>query len=217
VFWRQYFLSWLWSWFSSWNVSWWDKLKEEYLSDTEVVQYIINGKKEYFEIIVDRRWQKLFRYLYYYFSFDQITAEDAVQEVFVHVWKQLDTYDSSKKFSTRLYTVARNKTIDWLRQHKWEHNTQTIHQWDLIEDTHRHSENKKWKGFLIQKILQQLKVEYREVMILYYFEEYNYTEIADIIWSNKNSVWTLLRRAKKEVEQLVVWDSLLSNALEVRE
>jgi len=87
-------------------------------TDAELVQYIKDGKKEYFELIVDRWGQRLFRYLYHYFAFDTITAEDAVQEVFVHVWKNLDKYDVSKTFSTWLYTVARHRIIDRLRQQK---------------------------------------------------------------------------------------------------
>ena len=199
---------------ASWDFSiWWNK-KEAVYTDAELVQYILDGKKEYFEIIVDRRWQKLFRYLYYYFAFVQDTAEDALQEVFIHVWKKLDAYDQTKTFSTWLYTIARNRILDRIRDNKHEKNKQYIEQWDELVDP-LHTEDLIWEKKLLHTILKQLKNEYKEVIILYYFEAYSYDEIAVIIWSNKNSVGTLLNRAKKEIKVLIEWDALLTEALEL--
>ena len=54
-----------------------------------------------------------------------------MQESFLHVWKKLDSYDTSQNFSTWLYTVARNRTIDRLREQKKEIKTQ---QYQLKEE-----------------------------------------------------------------------------------
>lgn len=203
----------IWYRFASWDFSLWAQKEEKIYTDVELVQYILDGKKEYFELIVDRWGQRLFRYLYHYFAFDKTTAEDAVQEVFVHVWKHLDKYDASKTFSTWLYTVARNRIIDWLRQQKQETKTQKLEKWDLVED--KNIELKKWKKYLLESILNQLDNKYSEVLILYYFEEMKYDEIAEIIWSNKNTVGTLVSRAKKKVKEIVGGDEILCEALEI--
>ena len=63
--------------------------------------------------------------------------------------------------------------------------------------------------------MDQLKPQYAEVLILYYFEEMRYEEIAEIIKSNKNTVGTLLSRAKQQVKVLIEGDTLLSDALEI--
>lgn len=177
------------------------------------MQFVRDGKKEYFELIVDRWGQRLFRYLYHYFAFDKITAEEAAQEVFVHVWKKLEYYDSSQTFSTWLYTVARNRTIDRLRQQKQETRTQKLEERELIED--KSVASKKRKQYLLESLLSQLESKYSEVLILYYFEEMQYDEIAEIIGSNKNTVGTLLSRAKGQVREIVGDDEVLREALEV--
>jgi len=73
----------------------------------------------------------------------------------------------------------------------------------------------KWKRYVLQSILSQLENQYSEVLILYYFEEMKYDEIAEIIGSNKNTVGTLVRRAKQKVKEIVEKDGVLRDALEI--
>ena len=84
---------------------------------------------------------------------------------------------------------------------------------ELLED--KNLEPQKRKKYLLQSILSQLDPQYSEVLILYYFEEMKYEEIAEIIGSNKNTVGTLLSRAKQQVRLLIEKDALLSDALEI--
>jgi DNA-directed RNA polymerase specialized sigma24 family protein len=55
--------------------------------------------------------------LYNYFNFSDRIAKDVTQEVFLHVWNKLDKYKVEWKFEPRLYRLAHNLSIDWLKKH----------------------------------------------------------------------------------------------------
>jgi RNA polymerase sigma-70 factor (ECF subfamily) len=166
-----------------------------------------------FEILVDRWGNKLYRYLFHYFAFDEQKASDALQEVLLHVWKKLHLYDQSQSFSTWLYTLARHRTIDWLRMQKKD--TQTDDVTERLVDPESIQERSIRKQFLIESLLKRLLPEQREVIVLYYFEEYSYEEIGQIVGKPKNTIGTLLSRAKKALVECVQRDALLSDALEI--
>ena len=54
----------------------------------------------------------------------------------------------------------------------------------------------------MKKLLSKLEKKYSEVLYLYYYEEKNYQQIANITWTNKNTVGTLVSRAKKKIKEL---------------
>ncbi len=56
---------------------------------------------------------------------------------------------------------------------------------------------------LIQRALKKIKPQYREVIVLFYFEEKSYKEIATILNSSTNTVGTLVRRAKQQLKKIL--------------
>jgi len=85
------------------------------LQDKEIVERILNGDVQAFELIINRYEMCIARFIYQMVR-DKETAEDLTQEVFILAYNKLFTYKSDYKFSAWLYRIARNKTIDYIRK-----------------------------------------------------------------------------------------------------
>jgi RNA polymerase sigma factor (sigma-70 family) len=55
----------------------------------------------------------------------------------------------------------------------------------------------------MQKYLSLLQPKEREIIHLFYYENKSYEEIAQYLWSNKNTIWTMISQAKKKIKELV--------------
>ena len=76
--------------------------------------------------------------------------------------------------------------------------------WDNISNGSSGKEQKENENReIIQWAMAQLKPKYREVLVLHYYEEKSYEEISQIIDSSVNSVGTMLRRARQQMEKLL--------------
>ncbi len=197
--------------------------EREEFSDEDLILAIQKGDKDQFEIIVNRYSSKIFRYLYYRFHFSKSLSEELVQDVFVKVWINIWTFQEKKKFSSWIYMIAHNISVDWLRKNNNElQNSITPMNYDEARDFWDDIESKDnvkkitesdFKKTLIWKLLDELWEKYRDAMILYYFEQKSYEEIAEIMWSNKNSIWSLISRAKKKLKTIIEKDTLLKDAI----
>jgi len=178
----------------------------------QLITRILCWDNDAYNDLVEQRSQQLFCYIYHYCNYDKQTAKDALQEVFFHLRKNLHKYDQSKPFQPRLYRLTRNKTIDWLKSQKKEYPIVT----DPIDfhSSQTYTNNKR-KQFLIKSLLERLDPQTKEIVLYYYFEEYSYQEIADILWTPKNTIWTILSRAKKKLTTIIINDSTLQEALEI--
>ena len=89
------------------------------LSDEEVVEITrIKNKEAYAEII--KRYQgKLMRYAKYLVSDDE-RASDAVQDAFIKAYINLNSFDTKRKFSSWIYRIVHNETMNLMNKHKKE-------------------------------------------------------------------------------------------------
>mgnify|MGYP001265220125 FL=1 len=115
-------------------------------------------------------------------------AEDLVQDIFLKAFKSLKNYKNDYAFSTWLYRIATNHTIDYLRKKKLE--TLSIHA-DDSDDTHATIQLADEDSFTdepmirlerknkVHEAIDQLPEKYREVILKRHIEEKSYQEIAE--------------------------------------
>jgi RNA polymerase sigma-70 factor (ECF subfamily) len=131
---------------------------------------------------------------------DPDDARDAVQDTFVQLWRSIPKFKGQSKFSTWLYRIAVNKCMDLLRaKPKWE----TPSSIDWVED----AGSPRRDGFLehdVRQAVLKLKPEYRAVMVLYYFQQLSYDEIADSLGCSFDQVRIRLHRARKAFRTLYI-------------
>lgn len=104
-----------------------------------------------------------------------------------------------------IFRIAHNEAANYLRtvsrkresrldDDQWNNISGGSNQKDLTRNEDRE---------LIHQTLEKIKPKYREVIVLHYFEEKSYEEIAQILQTSTNSVGTLLRRARQQMEKLL--------------
>lgn len=129
---------------------------------------------------------------------DPDDARDAMQETFVQMWRSLPGFRGGSKFSTWLYRVTVNKCMDLLRAKP---------RWETPESIDWYSDGKadRSDGLLEEQVRQtvlKLKPEYRAVMVLYYFQQLSYDEIAESLGCSFDQVRIRLHRARKAFRTL---------------
>ena len=180
--------------------------KEISKTDEDVAVLVQKGDKEAFGIIMDRYERKLFSYGRKFLT-GQENIEDVVQEVFIKTYQNIQSYDTSQKFSPWIYRIAHNTFVNALRKNSksplrfFDFDTFLAH--PIYEDTVPAEKEQKRLAEVIDKGLDELTPEYREIIILYFIENLSYKEIADILHIPIGTVSVRLLRAKKALKKFV--------------
>jgi len=175
-------------------------------SDIEVVELVLSDQ-EYFSCLVDRYQEKLARYIRRITNIPEEEVEDLLQEIFIKVFRNLQDFDTSLKFSSWIYRITHNETISHFRKAQARPQTTDLFAESVVIDkvkTEFDIDEAIDNEFLNDKIevaLAGLDAKYREVIVLRFFEERDYQEIADILRKPVGTVGTLLNRAKRKLIQ----------------
>ncbi len=160
--------------------------------DEILVREVQEGNILAFEEIV-RRYQKRLIWFVTRIVHDQARAEEICQDAFFKTYQVIDRVDPSKKFSTFLFEIAKNKAIDEIRKTKREVPLQDIAvEEKLVDETG------------IREAVEKLPKAYREPVKLYYFSDLSYQEISRKLGMPINTVRTHLRRAKERLKQWLI-------------
>lgn len=175
-------------------------------SDEELAAFSINSH-EAFALLVDRYKNKLLSYIRRMSNLSDDDAKDVLQDIFLKVYLNLNAFDSSLKFSSWLYSIARNQIISNYRKIKIRPEGNINHVDDVFleklasnTNIEEHFDNKILKDKII-KTLNSLKDKWREILILRFFEEKDYNEISEIIRKPSGTVASMLNKAKKEFKE----------------
>jgi RNA polymerase sigma-70 factor (ECF subfamily) len=128
---------------------------------------------------------------------DQEMANDVLQEVFVNIWKKIDSYDTGKgRLFTWMLNVARNLSIDVVRSKAYQNNRKNQ---DLTDATWAEKPGNALQPFLdnigLKKAVGKLKEEHRVLIDLAYFKGYTHEEIAEMEQLPLGTVKTRIRSA----------------------
>lgn len=173
------------------------------MTDEDVVKLVTKGDINKFAILVERYEKRLMGYIRHLINQSEEEMEDVVAEVFIDSYRNLRGFDTEKKFSSWIFRIAHNKAIDYFRSKKKtvilsdEAEELTWNEEKLIEDLEIEKEERK----RVTMAVEELEVKYREVVLLYYYEEKSYEEISDILHINTNQVGVLLFRAKEKLKK----------------
>ena len=172
------------------------------MTDIELVNNTLEDKNQFKEIIKLFE-QPLRRYIkrLLYLSFNDI--DDILQESFIQIYRNLNSYDSSYKLSSWIYRITHNVAISYLRKNK-KHIKVVL---DLEElDSIAKDEDMRISNDLdkdmINRALDKLDDKYKEVLVLKYIEEKDYNEISDILKIGSGTVGSLINRGKFKLKEI---------------
>ena len=164
------------------------------MSDEELVAAYQAGRSEAFEALVERYRQELFHFLLRFVR-RRASADDLFQETFLQVHLSADTFDTSRRFKPWLFTIAANKARDLLRKNTRQRAaplsagvdpTQPEGRSfaDLLEaDLPLPLENVSGEETRerVRQAVEDLPEHLREVLLLAYFHQFAYKDIAEML------------------------------------
>ena len=163
-----------------------------------------DGDQEAFRQLVER-YQGAVYNLAYRMLGDPGDAEDAAQEIFVRIYRQLGRYDPARKFSTWTLAIATNYCIDQLRRRRmqlvpleniipWARAREAGPEGEAITQEQRDE---------VQRLIARLPEKYRAPLVLRYFDELSCAEIAEVLGMPEGTVKTQIHRARKALGKLL--------------
>lgn len=178
------------------------------LSDDEAVEYVLQGQKEYFEILLRRYNQRLFRIIRsYVLSEDDV--RDVMQEAYIKAYVRLRQFDHRASFATWLVRIAINEALQHLRKNK-----KSIHYYENaatadfilnLPDTNQMNPEKQTistqNRAFVENAVDQLPEKYKVVFVLHQSEELTNFEIAQYLEISEGNVKVRLHRAKKLLKE----------------
>lgn len=143
---------------------------------------------------------------------DETEAEDLAQNVFVQAWKSADRYQATAKFSTWLFTIARNLCFNEIRrrvrhpaesldQTRDDSEEQPLHQ--VVDKRIAAAPDEMLRGELEAKVdeaLTALPENQRTALLLCRQEELSYEEIAEVLGCSLSATKSLIHRARETIK-----------------
>ena len=179
-------------------------------SDEELVKQYLEGNKKALEFLIGKYLNPVYTFIYRYFN-NQSEAEDAVQEAFLKVWKNIRKFNTDKSFKTWLFTIAKNTALDLLKKKKnlnfsdFDDEDEVNKLEEKITDTNplpieklKAAESKKQ----IQELLQKLPIKYCSLLTLYFNNDFSLQQISEILGEPLNTIKSRYQRAIKLLQQM---------------
>jgi RNA polymerase sigma-70 factor, ECF subfamily len=141
-------------------------------------------------------------------------AEDATMEIFVKVHEKLRQYDSTRSFTAWLYKVSANHCWDLLRRRKLRQDKETedVETLPLEHPDPDQLERliEKRSGAEVRRALDKMGARARMALVLRYYSDMSYDEIADMLGVRRAFVGVVLLRARHELRQALTQSSALA-------
>jgi RNA polymerase sigma-70 factor (ECF subfamily) len=182
--------------------------------DYRLIRRALDQKDEsaYAELL--NRYRESVYYMIFKMSGNKDDADDLVMEAFTRAFNKLHQYEPKYAFSTWLFRIATNVTIDFLRKKK---NENTIYLSNKPEGSDVELEGmiksnspdpedmsiKKQKIQIIRQVVDKLKPKYKELIILFYYEEMSHEEISKKLNLPIGTIKAQLFRARELMLQLL--------------
>jgi len=175
-------------------------------TDEELVKLAL-ADRDAFLYLVNRYQNKLFGYIRKITDVSKEDAEDILQDIFLKAYLNLNDFDTDLKFSSWIFRIAHNEVISAHRKNKARPQNSAAPLDENIAESITADFNiakkidDKLLAAKVSAVLDKLKKECREIIILKFLEEKSYQEISDIIKKPMGTVASLMNRAKKEFKK----------------
>lgn len=180
---------------------------EQSLREKVLAERALAGSADAFRVLVELYQRPILSFVGRMVGGDAALADDLAQDVFLRAWSHLADYDPDRKFSSWLFKIAHNRTIDQLRRGR----LRATFSLDAAADDEpafevaapeegssplRHVESAELAR-LVQESIAGLRPSYREVLLLRFEQDLQYDEIAGVLGVALGTVKVQLHRARK--------------------
>lgn len=157
-------------------------------------------KKAIFSELYNEQYAKVFRLCKGYFNGNEAVASDAVQEIFIKVWENLDSFRNQSKISTWLYRISVNVCLMHLRKSSSKKELNVSDFPHITAEQYADDYDKK-----LQKMYACINKldEISKSIVLMMLEGIDYTEIAEVTGIKEDTLRVKIHRIKKSLTKCV--------------
>jgi len=173
-------------------------------TDNIYIERLRSGDRRAFKVLVDRHKDVLYKLAIGMLK-EAEDAEDAVQDTFIRAYQKIHQFKYESKFSTWLYRISYNICLMRLRRQKGRPESVSLDQTDQyendigkLEDVYSKIEHADRRMY-IDKALDMLEIDHRNVLLMYYYQDLGLEEIMAITGWSRTNVKTRLFRARKSM------------------
>jgi RNA polymerase sigma-70 factor (ECF subfamily) len=149
------------------------------VEDKELINKFLSGDRYAFEQLI-KKYQKNIYWHARRMTGEHMDADEITQEVILTIYNKMDTFKFESEFSTWIYRITSNKTLNYLRKEKVRNflNLDLIQKKDSYDIVKNIEDKEKLEN--LNTILSNISDKQKEVFILRHFNGLNYKEIAKI-------------------------------------
>jgi len=174
----------------------WTKVNSPSLTETEVLVLVKKGDAQAYQFIV-QNYMKTAYYIALGFVHNHQDALDLSQDSFIKAFRKIKSFDTGRPFFPWFYRILKNLCMDHFKRVRHRNEIPLEESYFLIQER----EDKEMKEAMWQGI-EKLTFEQKEIIILRYFREYSYQEIAEITGKPIGTVMSSLHYAKKRLKEV---------------
>ena len=165
--------------------------------DQDIVELLRGGAMETaFERLVSRYEHKVYRLCCSVLR-DPDQAQDAAQESLLRVWKALPKYDQRASLSTWIYTITRNRCLTAIERRRIQETLSDPAVELEVESLQAGvPERDEDQAAILRGLVDELPERYRSALTLYYYQERNVGEVAQMLGAPEGTIKTNLHRAR---------------------
>jgi RNA polymerase sigma-70 factor, ECF subfamily len=175
-------------------------------TDIDIVREVKEGNAEVFGELMARCEGKLTRYLGR-FLYDETAITDVLADVLVKAYVNIQSFDEKYPFSAWIYRIAHNEAVNVIKKKKstpfsWFDPEALVPYFAYSDKAEEKADAQMLKKHL-EGVLEKLTPAYREILVLYFYEDLSYKEIALVLKIPISSVGVRINRAKKKAGELL--------------
>lgn len=176
-------------------------------SDEDIMMEYTKGNQQVIGVIFSRYKSRILNFSLRILG-NRADAEDVTGEVFLTLFSGKYTFDPKAKFSTWLFTVARNSCLSRIRKQKrmvsmWFSSKDASREftWEIKDDADKPNDllAKKESVIQVRQAIAKLVVEQREAIVLREYDRFSYAQISQILDCSLEKVKILIFRARESI------------------
>lgn len=185
-------------------------------SDAILLKNYINGDETALAILIERHQAKVYGFIYSKIG-DSTISDDIFQDTFIKVIKTLksNSYNEEGKFLPWVMRIAHNLSIDYFRHNKkmpFQRETEEYSIFNFMTDSSLNVEGKLIENQVendLQKLIEELPDDQKEVVKMRFYDDLSYKEIADITGVSINTALGRMRYAVINLRKIIEKNNII--------
>jgi len=185
------------------------------LTDVEIIESVKKGNQADYAVLIDRYKNKAFTMLKRMLK-NEFDAEEVLMDCFLKAYNNINNFKFESRFSTWFYRIVYNTALTKLSntKRKIESEMDSIDDLNYLESKYNADDFlKNDMSDLVRKIINELPVKNAAVITMFYLEEMNTDEIADVLQISVANVKVILHRSRNLLKELIEKRNLLQEIL----